>query len=186
MQHQTGYHPYIRLSDEQKRAMAWCADQQVALALRLGSIGKHEAQKHHQNTQADLLCDPELLKKIVMAYRKAMAGGKVSSTRIIHEHDKLEPHEPNPSGAEPQGHGQPLNTAIAGLLALTMAGPMAPAVVQSYVTGSGAGAGQLPAPLRREHELPVHERPRVVTKRKRPADLHDFDTDAKRDSGWQR
>ncbi|MDX2112699.1 MAG: hypothetical protein SFW63_03065 [Alphaproteobacteria bacterium] len=149
------------------QAVSWYADQQLAQALRHGTIVPQQAAAHWEKSASDLLDDRALLLKIERAHLRAKDGKSVSSIRILHDHDGLGPADLNAPEASPFGRGEPPPAAvIAGALALAVAAPMAPLFAYSAYAGSGSAMqGQsAPPPLRREQELPPDGRPELVQK----------------------
>ncbi len=171
------------LTKQQMQAVSWYADQQLAQALRHGTIAPQQAPAHWENSASDLLDDRALLLKIERAYLRAKDGKRVSSTRILHDHDGLGAADLMAPEASPSGRGEPPPAAvIAGALALAVAAPMAPLFAHSAYASSGSamhGQSALP-PLRREQELPPDGRPELVQK---PGRRRDEDNGKK---GWAR
>lgn len=153
------------LNPEQEAAICWCADQQVALAIQHGVITESQGKEHWFTVAQDLIDDPALLDKMVDAHGRSKKNKRITSTKILNEHDN-EGHS-----ADRRDESAPIarthnSHMLATLTAATLAfsAPLYQVFSQSVYAGQGSAMSGGGMPFKRqEPEIPLHERPRVVT-----------------------
>ncbi|MCE2927243.1 MAG: hypothetical protein LW823_06350 [Rickettsiales bacterium] len=151
------------LTTAEEKAICWCADEQVRIAIKHGTITPSQAEQHWFQVAQDLINEPELLGMMVRGHKRSARNARITSTRIYQEYDQeKEAAAPDSDLLEPKNQ-HPRATAIAGAIVLAAAAPLSQVFANNsaYAPASSSMTSGANWP-RKESELPPHERPHVV------------------------
>lgn len=139
------------LSEDEKQAALWYANQQVEEALKEGTISEEQAENHWTQSAADLLDEPELLAKVVVAHK----AGKENAMMVVFKHygmlDNLPDNQP-PTASEVESLMSAKRNSrrfATVAVALALSSPLQPPI-----QANGMGSGSQPIPVRRE-DIPL-------------------------------
>ena len=164
----------IPLSTAEEKAIIWHANQLTEAALAEGIIVPEQKNRHWEEAASDLLDDPDLLAKMVLAHAK---GG--NSMHVVLDHlgmmrddDTLESAASQYVEKMPAHRGVSRRRTALGAAALTLTTSLGPPLAPQHLQAQTTITQNAPFPTRRQPDLPPGEPPTPVSEKRPWADKH--------------